>query len=102
MQVRNVAQIWPLYTSIRLSLGGVPIVAQWLTNPIRNHEVVGSVPSLGPSICCECGRRKDKKKSSFVALPSKGGHSRLTPSNLCSPLREGGKGSYRFNSKQGC
>ena len=25
---------------------GVPIVAQWLTNPTRNHEVVGSVPAL--------------------------------------------------------
>ena len=25
---------------------GVPFVAQWLTNPTRNHEVVGSVPAL--------------------------------------------------------
>ena len=25
---------------------GVPVVDQWLTNPIRNHEVVGSVPAL--------------------------------------------------------
>ena len=25
---------------------GVPIVAQWLTNPTRNHEVTGSVPAL--------------------------------------------------------
>ena len=25
---------------------GVPIVAQWLTNLTRNHEVVGSVPGL--------------------------------------------------------
>ena len=24
---------------------GVPVVTQWLTNPTRNHEVVGSVPS---------------------------------------------------------
>ena len=23
-----------------------PIVSQWLTNPIRNHEVVGSIPGL--------------------------------------------------------
>ena len=22
----------------------VPIVAQWLTNPTRNHEVAGSIP----------------------------------------------------------
>ena len=26
--------------------GGVPIVAQWLTNPTRNDEVSGSIPGL--------------------------------------------------------
>ena len=25
---------------------GVPVVAQWLTNPTTNHEVAGSVPAL--------------------------------------------------------
>ena len=25
---------------------GVPVMAQWLTNPTRNHEVAGSVPAL--------------------------------------------------------
>ena len=25
---------------------GVPVVAQWLTNPIGNHEVAGSIPAL--------------------------------------------------------
>ena len=25
---------------------GVPVVAQWLTNPTRNHEVSGSSPGL--------------------------------------------------------
>ena len=25
---------------------GVPVVARWLTNPTRNHEVAGSVPAL--------------------------------------------------------
>ena len=25
---------------------GAPIMAQWLTNPTRNHEVVGSTPGL--------------------------------------------------------
>ena len=25
---------------------GVPIVAQWLTNSTRNHEVAGSIPGL--------------------------------------------------------
>ena len=24
---------------------GVPIMAQWLTNPTRNHEVAGSIPA---------------------------------------------------------
>jgi len=27
-------------------LEGVPVMAQWLTNPTRNHEVSGSVPAL--------------------------------------------------------
>ena len=25
---------------------GVPIVVQWLTNPTRNHKVVGLIPGL--------------------------------------------------------
>ena len=25
---------------------GVPFVTQWLTNPTRKHEVVGSIPGL--------------------------------------------------------
>ena len=25
---------------------GVPVVAQWLTNPTRNHEVADSIPGL--------------------------------------------------------
>ena len=28
------------------SIVGVPIMAQWLTNPTGNHEVAGSVPAL--------------------------------------------------------
>ena len=34
--------------------GGVPIVAQWLMNLTRNHEVAGSIPDLGflPSGWC--------------------------------------------------
>ena len=27
-------------------LTGVPVMAQWLMNPTRNHEVAGSVPAL--------------------------------------------------------
>ena len=39
---------------------GVPVVAQWLTNPTRNHEVAGSVPALAqwvndPALLLSCG-----------------------------------------------
>ena len=30
----------------RTVLPGVPVVAQWLMNPTRNHEVAGSTPAL--------------------------------------------------------
>ena len=32
-------------TEINL-IHGVPVVAQWLTNPTRNHEVLNSIPGL--------------------------------------------------------
>ena len=35
----------PMYMILRV-VGGVPVVAQWLTNPTRNHEVVGLIPGL--------------------------------------------------------
>ena len=31
---------------IKREMAGVPVLAQWLTNPTRNHEVAGSVPAL--------------------------------------------------------
>ena len=34
------------YEKRRKAKTGVPVVAQWLTNPTRNHEVAGSVPAL--------------------------------------------------------
>ena len=30
----------------KFSFLGVPVVAQWLTNPTKNHEVSGSIPGL--------------------------------------------------------
>ena len=35
-----------IYVANKKSFAGVPVVAQWLTNPTRNHEVAGSVPAL--------------------------------------------------------
>ena len=29
---------------------GVPIVAQWLTTPTRNHEIVGLIPGLAQCV----------------------------------------------------
>ena len=39
---------------------GVPVVAQWLTNPTKNHEVAGSDPALaqwvkGSGVAVSCG-----------------------------------------------
>ena len=36
----------PTFLEIKVSLVGVPIVAQWLTNPTRNHEVSGLILAL--------------------------------------------------------
>ena len=50
-----VAQIQSLTRELPYAVGasikkkkfqGVPVVAQWLTNPTRNNEVVGSIPGL--------------------------------------------------------
>ena len=32
--------------NFKIPIRGVPVVAQWLTNPTRNHEVAGSIPAL--------------------------------------------------------
>ena len=37
-----------LLSQVRIS--GVPIMAQWLTNPTGNHEVVGSIPGLAQGV----------------------------------------------------
>ena len=35
---------WTL--GLKITFEGVPVVAQWLTNPTRNHEVAGWVTGL--------------------------------------------------------
>ena len=47
------APIGPLAWELPYAMGvkkevnpGVPVVAQWLMNPTRNHEVAGSIPGL--------------------------------------------------------
>jgi len=52
--VKNPTMIFLIYiiscylptTSIEKDDTGVPVVAQWLTNPSGNHEVAGSIPGL--------------------------------------------------------
>ena len=49
--------IFPDSLTSKSGNGGVPVVAQWLTNPTRNHEAVGSIPALAqwvkvPALLC--------------------------------------------------
>ena len=32
--------------AIKIFFAGVPVMAQWLTNPTSNYEVAGSIPGL--------------------------------------------------------
>jgi len=40
----------PYSRFIRIMDAGVPVVAQWLTNPTRNHEIAGSIPGLAQCV----------------------------------------------------
>ena len=40
-------QSWEALGKLREEGVGVPVMAQWLTNPTRNHEAAGSIP--GPA-----------------------------------------------------
>ena len=44
--MNHVAVNMGVQLSLQDPILGVPVVAQWLTNPTRNHEVMGSVPGL--------------------------------------------------------
>ena len=41
--ISAIQQIDPV---INICILGVPVVAQWLTNPTRNHEVADLIPGL--------------------------------------------------------
>ena len=40
------ALLFSMPKEILISAQGVPVVAQWLTNPTKNHEVAGLIPGL--------------------------------------------------------
>ena len=44
--IRPLAWEPPYAVGVALKRKGVPVMAQWLTNPTRNYEVAGSVPAL--------------------------------------------------------
>ena len=51
--VEWINKMWYINVMLFFSLkkeGGVPVVAQWLTNPTRNHEVAGSIPTLAQQV----------------------------------------------------
>ena len=35
---------------VKFNMIGVPVVAQWFTNPTRNHEAAGSIPGLAQRV----------------------------------------------------
>ena len=79
---------------------GVPVVAQWLMNPTRNHEVAGSVPALAqwvnnpvlPELWCRLQTRLGSHVAVALAWAS-GYSSDSTPSlgtsicRRCSPKK---------------
>ena len=46
VKLSNAAHLVDFDGSLRESTPGVPIMAQWLANLTRNHEVAGSIPGL--------------------------------------------------------
>ena len=54
------------------AIEGVPIMAQWLMNPTKNHEVVGLIHGLAQWVedpdCCELWCRSQIQFGSCIAV----------------------------------
>ena len=51
MRIESLGKSWALSLCLYIAYlkqapSGVPVMAQWLTNLTRNHEVVSSIPGL--------------------------------------------------------
>ena len=68
--------------SIKKDRKGVPIVAQWLMNPTRNHEVLGLLSGVRIRRCHKLWCRSQTQLGSYVAVAvaQAGGSSDQTPS----------------------
>ena len=39
-------KVYSNYLALKEVILGIPVMAQWLVNPTKNHEVEGSIPDL--------------------------------------------------------
>ena len=63
--------VFPYFLYLKMKRQGVPIVAQWLTNPTWNHEFAVSIPGLAqwikdPVVALSCG--VGRRRGSDLAL----------------------------------
>ena len=96
-----IPKIHKLLIKLKIKKSGVPVMAQWLTNPTSNNEVAGSIPGslsgLGIQHCHElwCGLQTRLRFHIAVALAqARGYRSDLTSSlgasmcHRCGPRKD--------------